>query len=156
MSGSNRLPSIRRPPAPTGVCHQVILCILSIAQLAVGAVYQNDCPRQPYIPVYLLVSGAVPLLLGLLNILPCTAGFGNHCKAWSSLVSLFFFCWFIAGNVWIYSIYEPNYNKTTTSIDTYCDKTLYLFAFWTTNMTYILLGLMLFCMCCSCFLCGDE
>lgn len=43
------------------------------------------------------------------------------------------------GNVWIYSIYQPNYNKNT-SVDPYCNKTLYLFAFWTTTLVYILLG----------------
>lgn len=51
------------------------------------------------------------------------------------------------GNVWIYSIYQPNYNKNTTSVDPYCDKTLYLFAFWTTTLVYILLGLFLLCGC---------
>ncbi|XP_044040777.1 transmembrane protein 272-like [Siniperca chuatsi] len=141
MSESDRPQRIRRlikPPAPIS-----------------GAVYEFDCPRQPYIPIYLLVMGVISLLLAVLSILPCTAGFGNHSKARSCLVSLFFFCWF-AGNVWIYSIYEPNYNKTTTSMDTYCNKTLYPFAFWTTNLNYILLGLILFSSCCTRLLCGDD
>lgn len=61
------------------------------------------------------------------------------------------------GNVWIYSIYEPNYNKNATSAEPYCDKTLYLFAFWTTTLVYILLGVFLVGSCCVlvCFyLCG--
>lgn len=52
------------------------------------------------------------------------------------------------GNVWIYSIYEPNYNKNTTGVDPYCDRTLYLFAFWTTTLIYILLGLIFLVGCC--------
>lgn len=59
------------------------------------------------------------------------------------------------GNVWIYSIYQPSYNIGTD----YCNKTLYLFAFWTTTLVYILLGItflggccMLFCLC----LCGRS
>lgn len=64
-----------------------------------GALYQFDCPRQPYIPIYLLVMGVVFMLLALLSILPCSAGFGSHSGAWSCLVSLFFFCWFIAGKL---------------------------------------------------------
>lgn len=55
------------------------------------------------------------------------------------------------GNVWIYSIYQPSYTPGT---DQYCNKTLYLFSFWTTTLVYIFLGIvflggccMLFCMC---------
>ncbi|KAG9328726.1 hypothetical protein JZ751_011329 [Albula glossodonta] len=36
-------------------------------------------------------------------------------------------------NVWIYSIYPANYNETQTDIP-YCNKTLYLFAFWITTL----------------------
>ena len=61
------------------------------------------------------------------------------------------------GNVWIYSIYQPDYNRNTTNIELYCHKTLYLFAFWITTLLYILLGLFLLGGCCVllCFcLCG--
>ncbi|XP_060886916.1 transmembrane protein 272-like isoform X1 [Labrus mixtus] len=152
------LQHIRRPPkphAPISSCFQAIVCVLPFAQLLIGAKYQFDCPAQRYIPIYLLVAGVVTLLLAMLSICPCTAGFGNHSKTWSCFVSVFFFCWFIAGNVWIYSIYEPNYNKTAP-INTYCNKTLYLFAFWTTNANYILLGLLLVSSCCRCILSGDD
>uniref|UniRef100_A0A8C1FRF1 Uncharacterized protein n=2 Tax=Cyprinus carpio TaxID=7962 RepID=A0A8C1FRF1_CYPCA len=123
-----------------------------------GAIYLHDCQKQPYIPIYLLVSGGFALVLGLLSCLPCTQEpedgtqslLSSLCTAWNSLVSLFLFCWFIAGNVWIYSIYQPDYNTGTD----YCNKTLYLFAFWTTTLVYILLGItflggccMLFCLC---------
>ncbi len=70
-------------------------------------------------------------------------------------IFLGFFC--CLGNVWIYSIYEPNYNKNTTNVDPYCNKTVYLFAFWTTTLVYILLSLVLLSGCCVlvCFyLCG--
>lgn len=50
--------------------------------------------------------------------------------------------------MWIYSIYEPNYDKNATVVGSYCDKTLYLFAFWTTTLAYILLGLALVGGCC--------
>uniref|UniRef100_A0A3Q3H1V0 Si:dkey-19b23.12 n=1 Tax=Labrus bergylta TaxID=56723 RepID=A0A3Q3H1V0_9LABR len=152
------LQHIRRPPADWCKPHAPILSetqqYVKMMHISVTfkrtsphgafnrAKYQFDCPVQRYIPIYLLVAGVITLLLAVLSISPCTAGFGNHSKTWSCLVSVFFFCWFIAGNVWIYSIYEPNYNKTAP-INTYCNKTLYLFAFWTTNANYILLGLLL-------------
>ncbi|CAI5668935.1 unnamed protein product [Oreochromis niloticus] len=134
----------RRPQFAVVGCFQVILFAMHIAQLIIGALNLHDCPRQPFIPIYLLVIGVVTLLF---SILQCRRIRWSAC---SCLVSLFVFCWFIAGNVWIYSVYEPSYNKTA-SPDMYCNKTLYLFAFWTMNLNYILLGFLLFCPCCSCF-----
>lgn len=63
-----------------------------------------------------------------------------------SLLDCFLFAWFICGNVWIYQNYQPNYDPTSGS--EYCNKTLYLFAFWITTATYILIGTMCFCVCC--------
>nr|XP_033507447.1 transmembrane protein 272-like [Epinephelus lanceolatus]XP_033507448.1 transmembrane protein 272-like [Epinephelus lanceolatus] len=102
MSESEGLQHIRsplQPPAAILVCVQVIMGVMPIAQIVIGAIYQHDCPRQPYIPIYLLVMGVVSLLLTVLSILPCCANFGNQSKTWSCFVSLFFFCWFIAGRL---------------------------------------------------------
>ncbi|XP_044196921.1 transmembrane protein 272-like [Thunnus albacares] len=160
-----RMRSPPQPPTPILACSKLVFCIMPIAQIAIGAIHLNDCPRQHYIPIYLIVVGVFGLILSVLSCLPCAQepkdGTANPlsrlCTIWNSLTSFFIFCWFIAGNVWIYSIYQPNYNKNTTSVDPYCDKTLYLFAFWTTTLVYILLGLFLLCGCCVlvCFLlCG--
>ncbi|XP_069563638.1 transmembrane protein 272 [Brachyistius frenatus] len=168
MSDRGLIRHIRRPPqvpAPILGCSKLFACIIPIAQIAVGAVHLDDCPRQPYIPIYLIVAGVFSMFLTVLSCLPCTRehedGTTNPlnriCTAWNSLTSFFLFCWFITGNVWIYSIYEPNYNKNTTNVEPYCDKTLYLFAFWITTLIYILLGLFLAGGCCVLFcfcLCG--
>lgn len=39
--------------------------------------------------------------------------------------------------MWVYKEYEPNYDPTK---DKYCNKTLYLFAFWLITSVYIGLG----------------
>lgn len=70
-----------------------------------GAVYLNECPRQPYIPIYLIVVGVFGLVLAVLSCLPCaqepedgtTNPLSQVCMAWNSLTSFFLFCWFIAG-----------------------------------------------------------
>ncbi|XP_078132434.1 transmembrane protein 272 isoform X1 [Sander vitreus] len=168
MSNSGLVQHIRsppQPPAPILACSKLFLCVMPIAQIAIGAVHLDDCPRQRYIPIYLIVVGVFGLVLAVLSCLPCAQKtedsapnpLSQVCTAWNSLTSSFLFGWFIAGNVWIYSIYEPNYNKNTTNVDPYCDRTLYLFAFWTTTLVYILLGLFLVGGCCvlCCFcLCG--
>ncbi|KAM9425381.1 transmembrane protein 272-like isoform 1-T3 [Pholidichthys leucotaenia] len=153
MSNNGFIQRIRNIPPPSSlilVFTKVIFCIMPIAQIAIGAKYLEDCPVEPHIPIYLIVLGVFSLVLSLLSCLPCaqdkedgtTNPLSRICTTWNTLSSVFLFCWFIAGNVWIYSIYEPNY-KNATSVETYCNKTLYLFAFWTTTLVYILLGLFL-------------
>ncbi|XP_036452568.1 transmembrane protein 272-like [Colossoma macropomum] len=128
---------------------KLIMVALPIAQIAMGAVYLQECPKQHYIPIYLLVCGVFSTALGLLTCLPCNKDQGMDlcCCAWNGLVSVFMFCWFISGSVWIYSIYPPNYNSTVVG-EPYCNKSLYLFAFWTTTLTYILLAGLLVAACC--------
>ncbi|TRZ03586.1 hypothetical protein DNTS_013500 [Danionella cerebrum] len=110
MEDRGILQNIRRPPKlsiPALVASKIIVTGLPIAQVSIGAIYLNECPKQPYIPVYLLVSGVFSLLLGLLSCLPCTqepedgvqTPLSRLCTAWNSLVSLFLFCWFIAGKI---------------------------------------------------------
>ncbi|RXN06809.1 transcription initiation factor TFIID subunit 6 [Labeo rohita] len=89
------------------VISKLIVTALPIAQVSIGAIYLHDCPKQPYIPIYLLVSGVFALVLGLLSCLPCTqepedgtqSPLSSLCTAWNSVVSLFLFCWFIAGKI---------------------------------------------------------
>uniref|UniRef100_A0A3B5B2F7 Si:dkey-19b23.12 n=1 Tax=Stegastes partitus TaxID=144197 RepID=A0A3B5B2F7_9TELE len=153
MSNTGLIQRVRntsQPPPLVLGCSKLILCVMPIAQISIGAVHLEDCPRQPNIPIYLIVVGVFGLVLAVLSCLPCAKqpedGTSNPlsrvCTIWNSLTSCFLFCWFITGNVWIYSIYQPNYDKNTTDVNSYCDKTLYLFAFWTTTLVYILLGLM--------------
>ncbi|KAL4631460.1 hypothetical protein GN956_G15504 [Arapaima gigas] len=135
---------------PMQVAFKVFMTALPIAQITM-----DDCPLQSYIPLYLLVSGTFGLLFGLVSCLPCSRGeedggwtaLGSFCTALNSLLVAFLFCWFITGNVWIFSIYPPNYDSTIPQ-EPYCDRSLYLFAFWTTAAVYVLLGaLLLTCVC---------
>nr|XP_061810859.1 transmembrane protein 272-like [Nerophis lumbriciformis] len=129
------------------VAAKVLLCIIPIAQIAMGAVHLSDCPLQDYIPIYLIVVGIFLILLVLFIGLPCARepkdGSPNSLYrlsiGWTSLLVVFLICWFVAGNVWIYSIYKPNYIKNITDAR-HCDKELYLFAFWTTTLVYIMIG----------------
>ncbi|CAI5668965.1 unnamed protein product [Oreochromis niloticus] len=142
MLDSNRSQHICGPWAIILNCTLVIFDIIFVAQGVVGLVYCNDCPRQPFIPVYLCFFILIPILLALSSCYNC-------CNiVLCSVAIIFYVCWFITGNVMIYSIYEPNYNKNTTKADPYCNQTLYLFAFWSTNLTYILLGALFLSYCC--------
>ncbi|XP_026859965.2 transmembrane protein 272 [Electrophorus electricus] len=140
---------------PAIIISKIFAIALPITQVVIGVQYLKECPAQPYIPIYLLVSGVFSLTMVMLACMPCTeypedgsrSVINSFCTTWNSLVSLFLFCWFITGNVWIYSIYAPNYYNPEDLH--YCAKTLYLFAFWTTNLVYILLGMLLVGGCCA-------
>ncbi|KAL7835228.1 hypothetical protein SRHO_G00294750, partial [Serrasalmus rhombeus] len=119
MEDRTLLQNIRRttkPSSPVLIISKLIAIALPIAQLVIGGLYLHECPVQPYIPIYLLVSGAFSVVLAVLSCLPCTqepedgsqSALSSLCTAWNSLVTLFLFCWFIAGNVWIYSVYQPS------------------------------------------------
>ncbi|KAL0993762.1 hypothetical protein UPYG_G00113340 [Umbra pygmaea] len=162
MEDGSLLQNMRQAPKPSTpvlVLSKLIVAVLPVAQIVIGGLFLDKCPMQKYIPIYLLVTGAFSLTLTVLSCLPCIKApdegaqtpISTVCTAWNSLLSLFLFCWFIAGNVWIYSIYPANYDE---SGDIYCNKTLYLFAFWTTTLVYIFIGVVLaggccvlFCMC---------
>lgn len=101
------------------------------------------------IPIYLIIGGSFGLFsiccLGDVKYTCC----GNEKTAnplvANGLMQLLLFAWFIAGNVWIYKNYEPNY--ADPSSPDFCHKTLYLFAFWVTNSQYILFGVVFGIMC---------
>ncbi|XP_033182396.1 transmembrane protein 272-like [Anabas testudineus] len=139
------MPEIQRPrltnvlPTLIIAFTVVIFFFIIAAQVIVGITFENDCPRQPFIPTYLIGFICFPML----------PFFWNKCSEAGQILSIsFYFIWFLVGNVAIYSIYEPNYDEKITSRVLYCNKTLYLFAFWTTNFTYVLFGVILVSFCC--------
>ena len=67
-------------------------------------------------------------------------------RPFEGILDFFLFVWFICGNVWIYHNYKPDFEDVDSA--DYCNKTLYLFAFWITTSTYILIGVMCCCVCC--------
>ena len=64
------------------------------------------------------------------------------------VLNLFLFIWFIAGSIWVYTKYKPHFVPPKHQPWNYCHPTLYLFAFWVITTGYILMGTILFCICC--------
>lgn len=71
-----------------------------------GAIYKDDCPRERFIPIYLIVGGSVGLSLQLMGILhmivaKCKETAGGAMAVCSIviyvLIGAFSFAWFIAG-----------------------------------------------------------
>ncbi|XP_032870587.1 transmembrane protein 272-like isoform X2 [Amblyraja radiata] len=143
---------------------KVLSSLLAIASITIGTIYLDSCTIQYLIPIYLIVSGCFTLFFVMLSLASCSSNDEDSresaCKSdlvLKGVVSIFSVIWFICGNVWIYTIYPPDYNNNTSF--SYCDKTVYLFAFWTTTVIYILMGVTLvlgFCaLLCACALGGS-
>ncbi|XP_036968270.1 transmembrane protein 272-like isoform X1 [Acanthopagrus latus] len=128
-------PTPPRPPRlPVGVT--VGCVILTLVRVIFGVVYFKDCPQQPNIPNYLLGLALIPLLMIPFVTLPCESqaaqpqGPPRGFKAClGCLMALFIFTWILAGDVWVFSVYQPSYDPTAAD-GLYCDKTLYTFALW--------------------------
>uniref|UniRef100_A0A4W5NRD6 Uncharacterized protein n=1 Tax=Hucho hucho TaxID=62062 RepID=A0A4W5NRD6_9TELE len=147
-----------RPPRLT-VWATLVFTVITVARISIGVVYKNDCPQQPYIPSYLLVMAIFNLIMTTWMSFPWDPeGRGQQtpksciCVSLQFLLALAVFCWIIAGNVWIFSIYQPNYDPTRSD-GKYCNKTLYTFAFWNAMLETLVLGAML-ANCCKGLFCS--
>ncbi|KAM9426089.1 uncharacterized protein KZ484_016170 [Pholidichthys leucotaenia] len=83
----------------------LIVVIIEVVFALLSTFYYKDCPKQPFIPIY--SSGLLTIIL----VLCCCGNWVT--KNCCCLATVFFICWFVTGNIAVYSIYEPNYNRST-------------------------------------------
>ncbi|XP_046374201.1 transmembrane protein 272-like [Haliotis rufescens] len=138
----------------------IISLALPIAMVAMGAIHKDNCPAEKYIPTYMIVAGIFTIIVSVVRLVgkTCLADSDGNvwfpCQIVSGVISLFLFAWVIAGNVWIYGLYNK-YNPTDKTAANYCDNTFYLFAFWSTTASYILIGVCILLCCCMCICCRN-
>ena len=76
-----------------------------------GSCYLHDCPREPYIPIYLIVAGVFGVLKNLSNITQRVKNKQSDqdednikTNPFDGTLSCFLLAWFIAGNSNVYFI----------------------------------------------------
>jgi len=130
--------------------------------LSLGVSYKDLCPVEPFIPIYLIVGGSFGIVKMVSLVVQRVAYNGDIFQdentseeerpiLWmfvDGVLNLFLFTWFVAGNIWVYSKCKPNFTPPIHQPLNYCNKTVYMFAFWVITASYILLGLICFCTCC--------
>ncbi|KAJ9576261.1 hypothetical protein L9F63_006860, partial [Diploptera punctata] len=128
-----------------------VTIVIPICMIVIGAIYLYDCPQGEYIPIYLLVGGGFGVLKQLLHLSARVRHREEEQEEerirqspTQTLINCFMLGWFIIGSVWVYKEYEPNYDPKK---GTYCNRTLYLFAFWLITSVYIVLGIITMCLC---------
>ncbi|CAF1067044.1 unnamed protein product [Adineta steineri] len=134
--------------------------ILPITKLSVGISYFHQCPTQPQLLIWLIVSGCRGLfcIILIFSIVGIVIATDRHCKKPISnlmilsgllivAISAFSnFGWSIVGIFWTLSIKSTVQHKDSTNTSTYCHSTPYVFvilmAFFQTIIiiTFLIVG----------------
>ncbi|CAF0816252.1 unnamed protein product [Adineta ricciae] len=101
------------------VVYYIIFISLSITRLLTGIHHTDDCPIERYIPIYLIVSGAVS----------CRRLSSSFQTDPTRLVS--------SGNVWVFRTqYHVQYDDPIVKRSTRCERSLFSYAYWTIIIIY--------------------
>ena len=128
-------------------CQLLLPFSIVILSLIFGILYFHNCPIQPRIPLFLVVQGAVGVLLIAIHIFAtistlCVTKFKYFficiVAALALIIILFLFAWFIAGNVWVFSATKQVQFVDQTKSNSYCNRTLFHFSFWLIIVQYIM------------------
>ncbi|XP_004919217.1 transmembrane protein 272 [Xenopus tropicalis] len=133
--------STTSPTVGSQIFTLVLWTALSVAMIVIGSMHVGNCPREPNIPIYLIVAGAFHLVGFCL--IPLKKAAEKVTYALESIIGLFSFCWFIAGSVWVFRIYPDDPRA--------CNDMAYKFAFGILIFEYLFIALVLFSVClCTC------
>nr|XP_022916779.1 uncharacterized protein LOC111426478 isoform X1 [Onthophagus taurus] len=123
----------KRIPSLNG--SEILVYLVLAAMFVLGWYSLNSCSISRMIPIYLIVGGAVGLLIKAL--LATT-----NVYLFNIMVSTiaFYVVWHVTGSYYVFKEYQPNYDPT---IGPYCDRIPYLLAFWVLIIQYALFGLFL-------------
>ncbi|CAL1534463.1 unnamed protein product [Lymnaea stagnalis] len=129
--------------------------------LAMGTSYLEDCPKEPKIPIYLLVGGAFGFIFLCIvlwqqkrardyvllddskddsdvdddDVMTRSYRFTGY------ILSFFLLFWFALGNFWLFSIWQPNYSQPLHEPRNWCSRRLYQYAFYQMVTCYSLFGM---------------
>ncbi|XP_070391096.1 transmembrane protein 272-like isoform X2 [Dermacentor albipictus] len=126
--------------------------LVPAASLIIGALTVHECPRQPMVPVLLVLSGVLALANCVGNVVvrsgrlhPADCGDQQDGRkflllgAVTALLNVALFAVFIAGCVYVYGSLWPSQDRASAD---YCSPTAFYFAFWLHTGTFIFLALL--------------
>ncbi|XP_044009849.1 uncharacterized protein LOC122853436 isoform X2 [Aphidius gifuensis] len=129
------------------------LSTMPVIMLIMGLQYIKDCPKEPHIPVYMIVGGTLGGVrmfwalysqirsrrLELLSV-PTDSPYISPMQLVSIILTCFLTGWFVLGNYWILKIRWPDYEAKMFEPDHWCHKTLYTFSIIHLGIMYAAIG----------------
>ncbi|XP_033743221.1 transmembrane protein 272-like [Pecten maximus] len=141
----------------------VLLLVFSVTMIGVGSAYRRDCPKEPKIPIYLLVGGCFGIVKIIMMIwnknrkknyerfglepeddMDDDAVMLRSTKFTGFILNMFLLTWFVIGNVWFYQIWTPNYEQPLHEPKNWCHEMLYTYTFYQILICYSLIGCYVF------------
>ncbi|GMT12197.1 hypothetical protein PFISCL1PPCAC_28798, partial [Pristionchus fissidentatus] len=141
----------------SGLVCLVISNVFAIIFIVIGAVNVDNCPVQPMIPIYLIVTGALAILNSALKYYvdwrtmqakPYKYELPIAISVFFVISGLFGLVWLIFGMVWTFGA-NPGYE---TASPRYCDYWTYMVSYVNFIMLFALLAAS--CCCCVCTVAG--
>ncbi|KAL1434841.1 hypothetical protein MTO96_001730 [Rhipicephalus appendiculatus] len=122
--------------------------LVPAASIIIGALTIHDCPRQPMVPVLLVLGGLLALVNGVANLVARSGRLYPTdderqellLGAITALLNVALFVVFIAGCVYVYGSLWPSRERASGD---YCSPTAFYFSFWLHTGLFIFLGLLL-------------
>lgn len=140
------------------------LLIAFLLLVVAGSSYDHECPREPRIPIYLLVGGA----FGAIEIViilwqqkksrdfTCSGDditeddddfddgmMSRSCRFTGYMLTAFLAVWFVLGNVWVLAIWKPNFQQPLHDPQNWCNEIVFFFAFYQLVAVHGLVALVL-------------
>ncbi|XP_029054464.1 uncharacterized protein LOC114881767 isoform X1 [Osmia bicornis bicornis] len=119
----------------------VCLSAVPVSMLIFGWKFFNECPREPRIPIYMVIGGTFGSMFMTLSIYSQIRSRRpevvmaqpqepqiSFTKLITVVLSFFLLGWFVMGNFWILSIEWPKNESTYYAPNTHCKNRLYIFA----------------------------
>lgn len=117
----------------------VLIFSIAIVSLIFGILYYDQCSIESRIPLFLVVQGVAGISLLAVHlfatiwilfiiifkyqVIALVAGS-------AMVILMFWFVWFIVGNVWVFSVATRVQFTDPTTTNSYCHRSVYRAAFW--------------------------
>ncbi|KAL2731014.1 peptidyl-prolyl cis-trans isomerase CYP95-like [Vespula squamosa] len=118
-----------------------ILFTMSILMFILGLQFMKDCPREPHIPLYLIVGGTLGTVRTFWSLYvqlrskrprivngPQNRSYMSISQLTSITLTCFLIIWFALGNYWIINIGWPDYTPLLYDPDQWCHRTIYVYS----------------------------
>ncbi|KAK3795095.1 hypothetical protein RRG08_028297 [Elysia crispata] len=134
----------------------LVLLALPLVMTAIGVNYLRECPREPKLPIYLVVGGSFGILKLVFLLwkqirrhrddvidLHDDDDLLTMTRMTNMALNVFLSVWFVFGHYWLVRIWKPHFEAPLHEPRNWCDRTVFFFTFWQLVICHIILGVVL-------------